>query len=302
MNHFPAWLKHLLEIPDVTDILINGRFCQVDRGHGLEKVEAPLPEASQLEQELRELAFQLGGRLDIASPICDASFGNLRFHFLVPHGISDSAQLSIRIHRISQLSLGDLVGLGMLSAAQSDFLTQQLALRKTMVICGPTGSGKTTLLRALLATIDERVVVIEQVPELHLEPPTVSLRARSANSDGKGEITLADLVVATLRMRPDRIVVGEIRREEFAAFLQAVTNGHPGSLTTIHASSLSSVANRFVTLGLIAGLSPQLVNQLVLGGVDLVLQLSTREGSRRLEAIGAPGLDGGKLEILEVSR
>ena len=300
MNVFPRWLQLLLEIENVTDILINGPFCQVDRGQGLEWIEAPLPTPELLEQELRQLAFQLGGRLDIASPICDLSLGNMRFHFLVPHGISQTPQLSIRIHREKQLLLSDLVNLGMLSAAQADFLKRQVLMRKTIVIAGPTGSGKTTLLRALLALLDERVIVIEQVPELYLEPPVVSLQSRAANSDGKGEISLSDLVVATLRMRPDRIVVGEVRREEFAAFLQAVTNGHPGSLTTIHAASLAAVPNRFATLGLLSGLSLELTNQLVGGGVDLLLQLGICGGKRRLVAMGSPRLVGPGLEIAEI--
>ena len=299
MTPFPAWLQQLIEIPDVTDVLVGSDSCQIDRGRGLEDIDAALPTGQDLLLELRRLALELGARLDIAQPIADTTWGKIRLHFVMPHGISDSAQLSVRIHPERALGLAELTASEMLSANQAQFLKSAFARQQTVVISGPTGSGKTTLLRALLAEGMGRVLVIEQTPELHLPWPAVSLRSRDANIDGAGEISLSDLVVAALRMRPDRIVIGEARRDEFGAFLQAVNNGHRGSATTIHATSLEAVPRRLITLGLLAGLSAELTGQLVLGAVDLVVQLD-RTHRRQITGIGRPVATQSGFEIEQV--
>lgn len=301
MEIFPRWLKRLSEIPDVKDILVSGQHCQIDRGAGLETIRLELPANDVIEIELRKLAFDLGARLDISCPVADISHGRFRLHLLLPHGIADIPMLSIRVHLEQQLALADLVESKLVTVPQAEYLASQVALKKTIVISGPTGSGKTTLLRALLAGSEERVVAIEQIPELQLPPPAVSLFARAANQDGRGEITLSDLVAHSLRMRPDRIVVGEIRKGEFSAFLQAVSNGHPGSMTTIHATSLLDVPRRLITLGLISGFTRELTTELVLGAIDLVVQLERVGGTRRLAQLGELSEIEGTLDIRELA-
>ena len=301
MATFPAWLTQLLEIPEVKDILVSGNDCQIDRGQGLETIAAPLPSLEQLTQDLRELAFNLGARLDIASPVADVGRDNLRFHLVLPHSISDVPHLSVRLHPAERISIGQLVEADFVSQQQASFLMRQVEFHKTIVISGPTGSGKTTLLRALIADLDERIIAIEQIPELNLPHPAISLVSRPGDQDAKGEITLADLVTHSLRMRPDRVVVGEVRKSEFAAFLQAVSNGHPGSLTTLHASSIDAVPRRLVTLGLLSGFTRELTVELVLGAIDLVVQLERSGGKRQIQSIAELARDNGDIQMREIS-
>jgi len=183
-----------------------------------------------------------------------------------------------------------------------DFPTKTLLLelldsRANILISGPTSTGKTTLLSALIAELNERVICIEQIPELILSSPAVSLLERPSNQEGAGEISIQQLVVETLRMRPDRIVVGEVRGKEMGVLLQAMNNGHSGTLATLHARSLGEVAGRLVMLGHLSGLSKELVNQMVLGSVDFVIQLGRENGVRRISAIGKPTIINGVLEV-----
>jgi pilus assembly protein CpaF len=143
----------------------------------------------------------------------------------------------------------------------------------------------------------ERVISIEQTPELRLLPPAVQLFSREANQEGVGEVTLSELVTHSLRMRPDRLVIGEVRSSEFGALLQAISNGHPGSMTTLHATSLSQVADRLLILGKLSGLSGELTSMLVANSIDYVVQLSRH--SRELE-VGIPQLNGSTLEIVRL--
>jgi pilus assembly protein CpaF len=294
----PNWLNRLVSIPDVKDVLLFDQTCLVDRGYGLEQVKSPFRSVEEFSRSLSELAFEFGARLDIASPLLDLSIGKLRLHMLLPHGISFYPSLSVRVHSQENLTLDDLLENQMLTEEQSEFLKQAVVQKKTIVISGATSSGKTTLLRALLNGSSERIITIEQVPELHLGSPAVSLTAREKNQEGVGEITLSDLVVQSLRMRPDRIVVGEVRRDEFIAFLQAVSNGHPGSLTTLHSSSISQVTERFLILGLLSGISADITSRLVASCIDLVIQLAREGGQRRVVAIARPELDAGGLRMV----
>jgi pilus assembly protein CpaF len=202
------------------------------------------------------------------------------------------------VHSNQVITLDELHQRKMISSSQLDVIRQSLEERRTIVISGATSSGKTTLLRAMLAECQERVVTIEQVPELFLTSPAVSLTARENNQEGVGQITLSDLVVQSLRMRPDRVVVGEVRRDEFIAFLQAVSNGHPGSLTTLHASSINQVPQRLILLGLLSGVSAEVTAQLVASTIDLVLQLDRQAGARQLVAIAKPVLIDNQLQMV----
>ena len=294
----PSWLEKLTSIKDVKDVLLNGLDCLIDRGEGLQRVRSPFSSEESLSQALITLAFEFGARLDIASPMLDLSIGKLRLHMLLPHGICTSPSLSVRVHSNQVITLDELYQRKMISSSQLDVIRQSLEERRTIVISGATSSGKTTLLRAMLAECQERVVTIEQVPELFLTSPAVSLTARENNQEGVGQITLSDLVVQSLRMRPDRVVVGEVRRDEFIAFLQAVSNGHPGSLTTLHASSINQVPQRLILLGLLSGVSAEVTAQLVASTIDLVLQLDRQAGARQLVAIAKPVLIDNQLQMV----
>lgn len=294
----PSWLEKLTSIKDVKDVLLNGLDCLIDRGEGLQRVRSPFSSEDGLSQALISLAFEFGARLDIASPMLDLSIGKLRLHMLLPHGICTSPSLSVRVHSNQVITLDELHQRKMISSSQLDVIRQSLEERKSIVISGATSSGKTTLLRAMLAECQERVVTIEQVPELFLTSPAVSLTARENNQEGVGQITLSDLVVQSLRMRPDRVVVGEVRRDEFIAFLQAVSNGHPGSLTTLHASSINQVPQRLILLGLLSGVSAEVTAQLVASTIDLVLQLDRQAGLRQLVAIAKPVLIDNQLQMV----
>ena len=294
----PSWLEKLTSIKDVKDVLLNGLDCLIDRGAGLQRVRSPFSSEDGLSQALLSLAFEFGARLDIASPMLDLSIGKLRLHMLLPHGICTSPSLSVRVHSNQVITLDELHQRKMISSSQLDVIRQSLEERRTIVISGATSSGKTTLLRAMLAECQERVVTIEQVPELFLTSPAVSLTARENNQEGVGQITLSDLVVQSLRMRPDRVVVGEVRRDEFIAFLQAVSNGHPGSLTTLHASSINQVPQRLILLGLLSGVSAEVTAQLVASTIDLVLQLDRQAGARQLVAIAKPVLIDNRLQMV----
>ena len=294
----PSWLEKLTSIKDVKDVLLNGLDCLIDRGEGLQRVRSPFSSEDSLSQALISLAFEFGARLDIASPMLDLSIGKLRLHMLLPHGICTSPSLSVRVHSNQVITLDELHQRKMISSSQLDVIRQSLEERRTIVISGATSSGKTTLLRAMLAECQERVVTIEQVPELFLTSPAVSLTARENNQEGVGQITLSDLVVQSLRMRPDRVVVGEVRRDEFIAFLQAVSNGHPGSLTTLHASSINQVPQRLILLGLLSGVSAEVTAQQVASTIDLVLQLDRQAGARQLVAIAEPVLIDNQLQMV----
>jgi pilus assembly protein CpaF len=217
---------------------------------------------------------------------------------MLPHGVCNQASLSVRVHSSDYASLQALVKNQMLSDQQAEFLQSAVANRKTIVLCGPTSSGKTTLLRALLADRKERIITIEQVPELYLDFPAIPLTARENNQEGVGEITLSQLVMQSLRMRPDRVVVGEVRKDELIAFLQAVSNGHPGSLTTLHATSLEQIPQRLSILGLLAGFSRELTHHLA-SAIDFFVQLE-RVPTRRVSAIATARLRRDQLELVRI--
>jgi pilus assembly protein CpaF len=288
----PSKLQELVEDPGVRDVLISGEYCGVDRGYGIARVANPFS-AEELEGELRQLAFETGVRCDIANPAADIALDRYRLHAVLPYGISTTPHLSLRVHPEKHLRLSDLQASG-LSKRSVDWLLAALEEKKTIVFSGATGSGKTTLLRALLLETTDRVISIEQTAELRLPPPAVQLYSREANQEGVGSVSPSELVTHSLRMRPDRLVIGEVRSSEFGALLQAISNGHPGSMTTVHATSLSRVADRLLILGQLSGLSSELTSMLVANSVDYIVQLSRGSGEFQ---IGVPRLSGSRLEV-----
>ena len=287
----PPELSDLVAVPGITDCFISGtRPVVLDRGAGLEEVYNPFRTDAQLRDALVALAFDAGVRLDIAHPMADVVLGDKRLHMVLPYGVSARPELSIRVHRDSPPSYAN--------SELLDQLEQLVGERKTLLVAGPTGAGKTTLARQLLSPLRERIITIEQTPELRLGGRAVQLYSREPNQEGKGGVTLARLVTEALRMRPDRLVIGEVRSEEFGAFLQAVTSGHPGAVTTLHSHSFSALARRLEILGLLSNLEPKLTARLVADCVDAIAQLGWRNGQRAILGIAAPRLKGSQL-ILE---
>jgi pilus assembly protein CpaF len=295
-------LRRLIALPGLNDLVINGaQFAQADFGEGLVEIENPFGDSQSLSHALCQLALEAGARLDIAKPIADFALYGSRFHAVLAQGVSTMPLVSVRKHIAAQITLDHLVEAQMLTAHQANWLKGQIQDRKSILISGATSTGKTTLLRAMLSGLEERVIAIEQTPELMLQQPAISLTERIANQEGVGAITLDELVVHALRMRPDRLVVGEVRSKEFQVLLQAINNGHTGTMATLHASSLSQVAERALILGMLSGMSQALTARLFAMSVDLVIQLKKTNHRRSIVAIGEPRLASGEITIEELS-
>jgi pilus assembly protein CpaF len=292
----------------VTDLLLDGAgMLWLDRGGGLVRAErwAPLDPAAA-----RLLAVGLvarGGRhLDDASPCVDVRLTTgMRVHAVLPPVTTRGPVLSVRIGRRRPWRLVDLVDAGAVPHAIAERLLEAMRERRNVLVCGPAGSGKTALLAALLAEAphSERIVTIEDVAELDIDHPhVIGLETRQPNSDGAGAVGLPRLVREALRMRPDRLVLGECRGAEVADLLAALNTGHDGGAGTVHSTSLEDVAARLEALGALAGLAPEALCRQVLSAIDLVVHLGRREGVRRIERLGAFTEDGrGRLALLEVA-
>lgn len=271
-------IEGLLQLPGLTDVLVN-RFDQVwvDQGQGLQKTRVAWPS----EQAAREFASHLAAlghrSLDDAHPFVDLQLENgIRFHAVLPPLAVAGIAMSFRVPSSQQYTLEKLLILGAFSEPIYDKLTQIVAERKSFIISGGTGSGKTTLLAAMLSHVDQchRIVVIEDSTELNIDHPhVVKVQSRLANSEGFGQVTMTDLVRQTLRMRPDRIVVGEVRGTEISDLLLALNTGHNGSATTIHADDALSVPTRIEALGLLAGLPRQAIHAQMYCAFNYVIQM-----------------------------
>ncbi|MFD1715488.1 CpaF family protein [Amnibacterium flavum] len=304
--------NHRLALPEVlapfasyvdehtTDLLVNGSDeLWIDGAGGLRREISWPPMAPD---DLRSLAARIvasGGRhLDHASPCVDVRLdGGIRVHAALPPVAVRGTTISIRIPRARAPELSDLVQWGMLDDAEERILRACVGTRSNLLITGAAGVGKTTLLSAVLAAVphDERIVTIEDVAELSVgHPHVVALEARQANIEGAGSIELPQLVREALRMRPDRIVVGECRGAEVRDLLMALGTGHDGGAGTLHARSLEEVSTRLEALGDLAGLSPESLARLASGSIDVVVHLERRDGRRVLVALGRPrvGADG----------
>ncbi|MFK4731206.1 TadA family conjugal transfer-associated ATPase [Agromyces mediolanus] len=291
--------------PGVTDLFVNGeRGLWVDRGRGA--VHEPAWTAD--EAAVRALAIGLvarGGRhLDEASPAVDVRLGTgIRVHAVLPPVSTGGTLLSVRIPRAAGQSLAALADRGMLDAEQLHRLLRAVAERENLLITGAGGTGKTTLLAALLgeAPPHERLVVIEDVAEVAIRHAhVVALEARQPNLEGAGRIGLDALVREALRMRPDRLVVGECRGPELRELLSALNTGHDGGAGTMHANSLADVPARLEALGASAGLSAEAVARQAVSAFDLILHLERRGGARTLVAIGRLALAHDRLVVEEV--
>jgi pilus assembly protein CpaF len=278
-------LEPLVADPDVTDVLVNGvDGVWVDRGSGLQRVDVDLGGPADVRRLAVRLAAVAGRRLDDASPWVDARLPDgTRLHAVLPPVVQGAAHVSLRIPRRSALSLSDLVTAGTVPPGWEPVLRALVLARAAYLVTGGTGAGKTTLLAALLALVSpaERVVVVEDAAELFIDHPhVIRLEGRAANVEGAGEVPMTDLVRQALRMRPDRLVVGEVRGPEVRDLLGALNTGHEGGCGTVHANASADLPARLEALGALAGMSREAVQAQAGSAVEVVVHMRRREGRR----------------------
>ncbi|MGH3374092.1 MAG: TadA family conjugal transfer-associated ATPase [Actinoallomurus sp.] len=285
-------LEPLLRDPGITDVLVNGPGeVWVDTGAGLRLTQVRFPDEPAVRRLAQRLAALAGRRLDDTAPYADARLpGGVRLHAILPPIASAGTTLSLRLPRRRAFTLDELVSAGTIPAAGAALLGGLVAARLAFLVTGGTGSGKTTILSSLLSMADpgERLILVEDSAELHpTHPHVVSLEARPPNVEGAGGVTLRDLVRQALRMRPDRLVVGEVRGVEVLDLLAALNTGHEGGCATVHANTPADVPARLEALACAAGLSRDAVHSQLAAALDVVIHL-VREpagGRRRVAEI-----------------
>jgi pilus assembly protein CpaF len=286
-------LEPFLQDPSVTEVMVNGYDrLYLERGGRIEETAATFFDDAHLLRIIDRIVSQVGRRIDEASPMVDARLPDgSRVNAIIPPLSLSGPSLTIRKFAREALTLDNLVGLGSLSDQTADFLAQCVRGKLNILISGGTGTGKTTLLNAVSAYIpeDERIITVEDAAELRLlQRHVVSLESRPPNVEGEGEVRIRDLVRNALRMRPDRIIVGEVRGAESLDMLQAMNTGHDGSLTTIHANSARDALHRLEMLVLMAGidLPVKAIREQIAGGFDLLVHIGRLvDGSRRVTQI-----------------
>ncbi|HET6483823.1 MAG TPA: TadA family conjugal transfer-associated ATPase [Actinoplanes sp.] len=282
-------LAPLLADQDVTDVLVNGRAVWVDRGAGLRRAPIVLGDLDEVRRLAQRLAAACGRRLDDGQPYADARLPDgTRLHAVLPPVATDGPYLSLRTFRHRPFRLEDLVEHGTVPHTVAPVLAAIVAARLAYLVTGGTGSGKTTLLATLLGMVPptERIVLVEDAAELRpLHPHVVALQARTANVEGAGAIGLTDLVRQALRMRPDRLVVGECRGAEIVDLLGALNTGHDGGAGTLHANTPADVPARLEALGLLGGLPRAALHAQVVAALQVVLQLRRTDRGRVLESV-----------------
>jgi pilus assembly protein CpaF len=294
-------LEPLLEDEGVTDIMINGpKQIYIEKRGKLELTSVTFEDGAHLLNICNRIVSRVGRRVDEASPICDARLQDgSRVNIIIPPLAIDGASVSIRKFGKRQIGFDQMAQQGNISPAMATVLRIAARCRLNVIISGGTGSGKTTMLNALSGMIEngERVVTIEDAAELRLQQPhVVRLETRPANLEGNGEVSMRDLVKNALRMRPDRIILGEVRGPEAIDLLQAMNTGHDGSMGTLHANRPREALTRLenmVTMG-VASLPPKAIRTQIAGSVQMIVQISRmRDGVRRVthvtEVMGMEG-------------
>jgi pilus assembly protein CpaF len=304
-------LEVLLEDPTVSDILVNSyRQIYVERGGKLERTEQRFRDDTHLREVIEKIVSAVGRRIDESSPMVDARLPDgSRVNAIVPPLAIDGPILSIRKFNKNMLTLEDMVRMHALTTGIGELLTGIVQARLSVVISGGTGSGKTTMLNLLSGFIPstERIVTIEDSAELQLrQDHVVRLETRMANIEGKGEVTQRALVRNSLRMRPDRIILGEVRSDEALDMLQAMNTGHDGSLATVHANTPQDAVARIETMVAMGGLDipPHAVRQQIASAMQVVIQVQRlSDGSRKLISLQEMhGLKDGEIELREIFR
>lgn len=304
-------LEHLLYDPSIADILVNGHdSIYIERFGKLEKTPVYFKDDEHLLKVIDKIVTNVGRRIDESSPLVDARLNDgSRVNAITPPLALDGPSLSIRRFTQDKLQLEDLVEMKSLSPSLAEVLKQIIKIRLNVLISGGTGSGKTTMLNALSNNIPkgERIVTIEDSAELQLKTDhIVRLETRPANIEGKGEVTQRDLVKNSLRMRPDRIIIGEVRGQETFDMLQAMNTGHDGSLTTIHANSPRDSLSRVENMVTMAGfdLPIRTIRAQIASAINVVIQLARLEdGSRRVISMcEVNGMEGEIITMSEIFR
>ena len=292
-------LAPLLADPAVTDVLVNGpQDVWVDRGDGLEPAGVRFPDDTAVRRLAQRLAAPTGRRLDDAQPWVDARLADgVRLHAVLPPVAPAGTCLSLRVPRRKVFTMAELVAAGSVPPDGADLLRRLMAARQAFVVSGGTGTGKTTLLSALLSLCDprDRLLLVEDAAELRPDHPhVVRLEARPPNVEGAGEVTLRDLVRQALRMRPDRVVVGEVRGAEVLDLLAALNTGHEGGCGTVHANSASDVPARLEALAAVAGLGREALHSQLASALRVVVHLTRGSAGRRVAELRvlARGPDG----------
>ena len=294
-------LEPLLADPDVTDVLVNGPSeVWVDRGNGLQRSTVAFADAASVARLAQRLAAAAGRRLDSAQPTVDARLPDgVRLHAVLPPISPAGPLISLRIARSRAFTLDELQDRATVTAEMARLLREMVSRRLTFLVTGGTGSGKTTLLSSLLSEVarEERIVLVEDSGELRpTHPHVVRLEARHANVEGTGQVDLRELVRQALRMRPDRLVVGEVRGAEVVDLLAALNTGHDGGCGTVHSNSAEAVPARLEALALAAGLGRAALHSQLVATVQLVVHVVRgRDGGRRVAALSVLDRSGSGL-------
>src|SRR6185295_11654246 len=274
-------LTPLLVEPDVTDVLVNGVDVWVDRGGGLQRMPVDLGGSAEVRRLAQRLAASAGRRLDDASPWVDAQLSDgTRMHAVLPPIARGGPYLSLRTFRRRVLTLDELIAGGGVEPAAADLLAAVVEARLPYLISGGTGSGKTTVVSALISNVppDERIVIVEDAAELRpAHPHTVLLQARTSNVEGAGS--------EALRMRPDRLMVGECRGAEVVDLLGALNTGHEGGAATVHANAPADVPARLEALGLLGGVPRAALHAQLAAALQVVIQVRRAGGQRVVDEV-----------------
>jgi len=292
-------LEPLLRLEGVTDVLVNGfRQVFIDRGAGLELTEVTFSDECAVRRLAQRLAASGGRRLDDATPYVDLRLADgTRFHAVLAPVSRPGTAMSLRVPRNRVFTMSELVAAGTVGEEAAQLLSRIIDRRLAFLVSGGTGSGKTTLLSALLSMVDpgHRLVIVEDASELRPDHPhVIGLESRPANIEGAGAISLQVLVRQALRMRPDRLVVGEVRGAEVTDLLAAMNTGHEGGCGTIHANSAADVPARVEALALAAGLSQAAAHSQMASAIHVLIHLGRGHGGqRRVEQIAVLRRAGG---------
>lgn len=302
-------IQILLDDPDVSEIMVNGpKKIFIEKKGQLTRANVAFDDDDHVVRIIERIILPLGRRVDADSPTVDARLPDgSRVNAVVRPVAIDGPSITIRKFRKDKLKAEDLVNYGSMTQSMADFLQACVKARFNIVISGGTGSGKTTLLNVMSGFIpeNERIITIEDAAELQLQQDHVMrMETKSANSDGLGAVTIRELVKNSLRMRPDRIVVGEVRGGEALDMLQAMNTGHDGSLTTVHSNSPRDALSRMETLVLMAGLDLPLkvVRQQISSAIDVIVQQTRlKDGQRKVTAITeVAGMEGDLVVLTDV--